>query len=148
MHLNRNLFYYIIVFIAGILVVLVPLTLSAEPATVEELRITESSAAIGALSENATDQQVCSYSFVLYNGRGQTVNIFMAEPVFSEGISDRILTENTSVTVSESLTPGSSLVVEGSFVFDANGLTKEEIVKLEPFIEHVRIISVETLDHL
>lgn len=146
MYLNRNLFYCFIAFIAGILVVLVPLMLTAEPATVEELRITESSAAIGALSGNDTDQQVYSYSFVLYNGRGQTVNISMAEPVFTENISDRILTEDTSVMVNESLTPGSSILVEESFVFDASGLSKEEIV-VESFIEHVRILSVEIIDH-
>ncbi|MCQ6963261.1 hypothetical protein [Methanolobus chelungpuianus] len=147
MHLNRNLFYCGIAFIAGILVVLVPLMLTAEPAASEELRITESSAAIGALSENTTDRQVYSYSFVLYNGRGQTVNVSVAEPVFSEGISDRIITEDTSITVNESLTPGSSMTVEGSFVFDARGLTKDEIVNLEPFIDYVRLISVEIIDN-
>lgn len=147
MYLNRNLFYCIIAFISGILVVMVPLMLTAEPATSEELRIAESSAAIGALSENVTDRQVYSYSFLLYNGRGQTVNVSVAKPVFTEGISDRIITEDTSVTVNESLTSGSSILVEGSFVFDASGLTKEEIVSLEPFIEHMRIVSVEILDY-
>lgn len=147
MHLNKNFLYCTIAFAAGILLVLLPLMLTPEPVMVEELRITESSAAIGAFNESINGQQLYSYSFVLYNGRSQPVNVTLAEPVFTEGISGRILTSDTSINVNKTILPDSSIVVEGEFVFDATGLTKEEIVGLEPFIEHVAIVSTEIVDH-
>ncbi|MDP2215673.1 MAG: hypothetical protein Q8J68_00055 [Methanolobus sp.] len=139
--------YCIISFAAGILIGLGPAMLVAEPVMLKELRITESSAAIGMFNESSSDQQLYSYSFLLYNGRDQSLQIDTVEPVFGAGISSRIITENTSLDINRTVGPDSSITVEGQVVVDITGLTKEDIFGFEPFIDHVVVRSTEIVDH-
>jgi hypothetical protein len=143
--MDKTLLYCIIAFIAGVLVGIGPFMLVAEPAMIEELMITEGTAAIGALNETNIDQQLYSYSFVLYNGKGQTVHIDDVGPVFRKDISGRLLAAGTPINVNKTMHPNSSILVEGQIVFDATGLTKEEILEYMPLIDHVEVRSTEII---
>jgi hypothetical protein len=139
--------YCIIAFVTGVMIGLGPAMLVAEPVMLKELRITESSSAIGMSNESSSDQQLYSYSFLLYNGRDQSVHIDTVEPVFGADISRRVITENKSLDVNRTVSPDSSFTVQGQVVFDTTGLTKEDIVGFEPFIDHVVVRSTEIVDH-
>ncbi|AFV25213.1 hypothetical protein Mpsy_3014 [Methanolobus psychrophilus R15] len=147
MRINKSFLYCIITFAAGILIGLGPAMLVAEPVMLKELRITESSAAIGMFNESNSDQQLYSYSFLLHNGRDQSVHIDTVEPVFGADIASRIITENKSLDINRTVSPDSSITVEGQVVFDTTGLTKEDIFGFEPFIDRVAVRSTEIVDH-
>ena len=147
MQINKSFLYCIIALAAGILIGLGPAMFVAEPVMLQELRITESSAAIGMFNEDSSDQQLYSYSFLLYNGRDQPVHIDTIEPVFGADISSRIITDNTSININRIISPDSSITVEGQVIFDTTGLTKEDIVGFEPFIDCVAVRSIEVVDH-
>jgi hypothetical protein len=147
MRINKSFLYCIIALAAGILIGPGVSMLVADPVMLEELRIMESSASIGMFNENNSDQQLYSYSFLLHNGRGQPVHIDTIEPVFGADISSRIIAENTSLAINRTISPDSSITVEGQTVFDTTGLTKEDIVRFEPFIDHVAVRSTEIVDH-
>ncbi|WP_292464448.1 hypothetical protein [Methanolobus sp.] len=147
MRTNKSFLYYVVALVAGILIGLGPAMLVAEPVVLGELSITESSAAIGMSNKNISDQQLYSYSFLLHNDRDRPVHIDSIEPVFGADISSRIIAENTSLAINRTISPDSSITVEGQIVFDSTGLTKEDIVGFEPFIDHVVVRSIEIVDH-
>ncbi len=145
--MDKSFLYCAIAFTAGVLVGVGPLLLAAEPAMIDNLLITESTAAIGALNETNIDQQLYSYSFVLYNGKSQQIHIDAVEPVFRQDFSGRLLAAGSPIDVNKTMHPNSSILVEGQVIFDATGLTKEEILKYGPLIDHVEVRSTEIIPY-
>jgi hypothetical protein len=106
------------------------------------LSVVEVTTAIGAA---AGDTQIISWSAVLQNNSRNTVFIEMVEPVPAPGLEPMVLADNLVRTVSKFVVSGQSVVVNGSFPFNAQGLTKADIDKLQPLLTGFRVISDETL---
>lgn len=61
--------------------------------------------------------------------------------MLSEKFIERVSGEDTIIQVNCTIPQESSLDVTGEIVFDAKGLTKEQIDSLMPFIQGVKIIE-------
>ncbi|NYT19991.1 MAG: hypothetical protein GKC08_06865 [Methanosarcinales archaeon] len=85
------------------------------------------------------------YEFELYNSGNEGVHITSVEPVLSENFLKIALTDENMVIVNKTIDSRSSILVSDQIEFNATGISKTEILKLEPFINGIRISSTETL---
>jgi len=96
--------------------------------------------AIGAIDENNlnnTDEQKYSYTLYLTSETGKLDQVKSVEPIVSDNAKGRIIT----AAAPQLNANGDNIAVQGSIIFDAKGLTKEQIVQeLSPFITAAKII--------
>jgi len=109
------------------------------------LRIYGMSVGLGAVDNNNTDQQRLTYSFCLTNEDNDAVYIKAVEPVIGTGISNRVVTEKLEVLIEKEIPANRSMEISGEIVLDTKGLSKQEIVSLEPFITGIKITSEKTI---
>lgn len=109
--------------------------------------ITGMSSSIGAVGENTNDFETQSfkYSVSLTNNEAAAINIVSVKPILSEKFLERVSNKDTVIQVNRTISQGSSLDVAGEIIFDAKGLTKEQIIGLEPFIKEFRITEERTI---
>jgi len=110
--------------------------------------IAGSTSSIGAVGENTNDfdTQSYKYAFTLTNNEAADITIVSAEPVLSEKFLERVSDGDTTIQVNRVVSQGESIEVTGEIIFDATGLTKEQIVSMEPFIKEVRIVEERTIN--
>ena len=112
------------------------------------VEINSITSSIGAVGENINDFETQSfkYTITLTNNEAADIRIVSVKPVLSEGFIERVSDEDTIVQVNKLIPQGSSLDVTGEIIFDATGLTKEQIVSLEPFIKEIKVIEERTIN--
>lgn len=106
------------------------------------------STSIGAVGENTNDFETQSFKFTvtLTNSEAADIVIVSVKPVLSEKFLERVANRDTTIQVNQIIPKGSSLDVSGEIIFDAKGLTKEQIVSLEPFVKKVEIMEERTIN--
>ncbi|MDK2822239.1 MAG: hypothetical protein PWQ67_47 [Clostridia bacterium] len=100
---------------------------------------------LGAISNDNTDQHRLTYSINLTNEDDNEAYIQWIEPIFGKGITDKVVTEQLQVAVEKPITAKASLEIEGTVVLDTKGLSKKEIVALEPFIIGIKVGSEKVI---
>ena len=107
------------------------------------IEINSLSTSIGAVGSNTADFETQSfkYNITLTNYEATDINIVSVKPMLSEKFLERVSNEDTIIQVNRIIPQGSSLDVAGEIIFDAKGLTKEQIIGLEPFVKEVKIIE-------
>ena len=107
------------------------------------IEINSLTSSIGAVGENTNDFETQSFKYImtLTNNDASDIKIVSVEPVLSQEFQDRVSDRDTVIHVNKTVIKGSSLDVSGEIVFDAKGLTKEQIISMEPFIKEIRIIE-------
>lgn len=108
--------------------------------SIEINTITSSLGAVGA-NTNDFETQSFKYTMTLTNNDASDIKIVSVEPVLSQEFQERVSDRDTVIQVNKTVTQGSSLDVSGEIIFDAKGLTKEQIISMEPFIKEIRIIE-------
>lgn len=116
-----------------------------ETADKKVLQIYSMSTALGSISNDNLDQQLLTYTIYITNEDETEDYIQWIEPILGEGIKDKVLTDNLKINVEETISPKGSLEVKGQITFDTLGLSKEEIINLEPFITGIRIGGEEVI---
>jgi hypothetical protein len=103
---------------------------------------------IGAVGEDTTNIETQSfhYTITLVNHETAEVQILSLEPTLAEGFNARVISQDIKVDVNQAIAPGGTLQVSGEILFDAKGLTKEEIEALQPFVKDFRITEERTID--
>jgi len=103
---------------------------------------------IGAVEKNVNDfdTQSFKYTITLINNEPADMSIVSVEPVLSEKFLERVSSGNVKIQLNKVIPMGGSLDVSGEIIFDAKGLTKEQIIGLEPFIKEVKIIEERTIN--
>ena len=96
---------------------------------------------IGAVGENTNDFETQSfkYTITLTNNEATDIKIVSVKPMLSEEFIERVSNNDTIIQVNKTIPQGSSIDITGEIIFDAKGLTKEQIVSMEPFVKEVRI---------
>jgi hypothetical protein len=114
--------------------------LSVEQRGIEINGVTTS---IGAVDDNVKDFDTQSYKYTIFltNNDKEELTILSIEPTLNSKLISRILSEETLVSVNKTIRSEESLEVTGEIIFDASGLTKEEIIELKPFVEDIKIIQ-------
>lgn len=112
-----------------------------------DIDISGISTSIGAVGNNTNDFETQSFKFTitLTNNEAADIEIVSVKPVLSEKFLERASNGDAAIQVNKTIPKGSSLDVSGEIIFDAKGLTKEQIVSLEPFIKEVRIVEERTV---
>lgn len=109
--------------------------------------ITNIGSSIGAVGENTADFETQSfkYTVTLTNNDTTDITIVSVSPVLSEKFLERVSNKDTLIQVNKTILQGNSLDINGEIIFNAKGLTKEQIVTLDPFVKEIKIIEERTI---
>lgn len=107
------------------------------------LEVSHMSSGIGAIEDKGGnhDAQRFTYSIAVANNDSEEVYIKEIDIILPAEFAQRLITKQQIITVNKAIPPKSSIDVESSLDFDATGLSKEDIVKLNPHISSVKVIS-------
>lgn len=107
------------------------------------IEINAISTSIGAVGTNTNDIEIQSFKFTITmtSNEAADISIVSVKPVLSEKFLERASNGDVAIQVNKVITKGSSLNVSGEIIFDAKGLTKEQIISMEPFVKEVKIIE-------
>lgn len=111
------------------------------------IEITGITSSIGAVGNNTANMEEQSFSYIvtLKNNEPQELSILSIEPVLSAGFRERALGGTAPVQVNGVIPAGGSMEVSGEITFDAKGLSKEQIIDMEPFVVEVEITEGRTV---
>ncbi|ADI73650.1 hypothetical protein Metev_0749 [Methanohalobium evestigatum Z-7303] len=141
--LKNHILSVFTVFLIGLAVgISVPMFGVQDVETNDCLEVVESTTSLGALDENNTNIQIYSYNFTLYNGNEHKLLIKTFKPEFSQNFSDIIVTKNTTQIINKSIEPEGFIQIKNDIRLNTTGLSKEELLELEPFIQRINITSV------
>ncbi len=101
---------------------------------------------LGGVNENNFDFTKYSYSIELTNENLINTKIISVEPILKDSIRDMVLDDNLAVDVNKIVSPGDTITIEGALIIDTKGLSKDEILNLEPFIAGIKVNSKTTID--
>lgn len=112
------------------------------------IEINTITSSLGAVEANTNDFETQSfkYTMTLTNNDASGIKIVSVEPVLSEEFIERASDEDRIIQVNKLISHGSSIDVTGEIIFDAKGLTKEQIISMEPFVKEVRIIEERVIN--
>jgi len=136
-----------IIILTAILLLSVGCSRSDDPNKVGII-INNISSSIGAVRENTNnhDTQSFKYTLTLTNNDAADIIIISIEPVLSEEFLKRVTAGDITIKVNSTIPQGDNLDVSGEIIFDAKGLTKEQIINMEPFVKEVRIVEERVID--
>lgn len=109
------------------------------------LKINSWSSALGGVNEKDLDKTRFSYSINLANESENNIFIKSIRPSVNEIIKNKILSKDIVVKVNKAIKPNEAIEISGEIIIDTKGLTKEDIVKLEPFITDLKVSTEETV---
>ncbi|SFM25099.1 hypothetical protein [Methanolobus profundi] len=141
--MEKNLSYALLIITVGILIGFSGNIWSCGPVQVEGLLVVEGVSSMG-LAENNSSVTIYTYEFTLYNSGQEDVYVTSVEPILAD--SPYILTSQDSVLqdINGYVEAGSSMNVGGTVELFTEGMSKEEIMDLEPIV-NVRVSSTETM---
>jgi hypothetical protein len=109
------------------------------------LKINGWSSGLGSVNETDLDKTKFSYSINLTNENEKNIFIKSIQPLVNEGIKNKIISNEMAVDVNKDIRPNETIQINGEIIVDTKGLTKSDIVKLEPFITDIKVSTDETI---
>ncbi len=101
--------------------------------------------AIGLVDNDNTDIQRCSYQIsIQYRGK-DSVKLESIGPVLTDAFSRLVVSSKMDPVANATLNTWDTIEVSGEIIFNAKGLSKFDIVKLDPFVSGLRINSERVL---
>lgn len=112
------------------------------------IEINDISSSIGAVGEDTKEFETQSfkYTLTLTNNEPEDMKIISVNPELSDKFLERVKNKDTEIKVNKIISKEGSLEVSGEIIFDAKGLTKEQILSLEPFIKNIKITEERTIN--
>jgi len=101
---------------------------------------------LGAVDNSSTDKQRLVYSVTLTNENNKAIYVQWIEPVLGTKISEKVITEDLKVIVEKEIPANQYLEIDGEFILDTKGLSKKEIISLEPFITGIKVTLGKTIN--
>jgi hypothetical protein len=109
------------------------------------LKINGWSSALGSVNETDLDKTKFSYSVNITNENENIIFIKSIQPSINKKIIRKIISKDIIVTVNKDVKPNETTQINGEIIVDTKGLTKSDILKLEPFITDVKVSTEETI---
>ncbi|RCX16613.1 hypothetical protein DFR58_110110 [Anaerobacterium chartisolvens] len=91
------------------------------------------------------DNQTITYNISLFNWDIKEKYIKWVEPVLTSKFSDKVRDMEDKVIIEKTIKPNTSLDINFQINFDAKGLSKEDIVNLEPYITDIKVVTEDKL---
>ena len=108
------------------------------------LAIPSATSSVGGNTNNPADQ-IFFYTITLQNTRSTEVTVNYIEPILLDPFATKAKGNDFRVTVDKSIDPGATIEISGEIQFDATGMTKEEIMAMQPFFGEININTDEML---
>jgi PBP1b-binding outer membrane lipoprotein LpoB len=108
------------------------------------LKIHNWSSALGSVNETDLDKTKFSYSINLTNQNEKNIYIKSIQPLVNEAIKNKIISNDLIVAINKDIKPNETIEISGELLIDTKGLSKSDIVKLEPFIADIKVSTDET----
>lgn len=134
----------ITIFITLILIVnLTACTNTEKQASENVLKVVSRTSSIGGVEGDLKnfDRQKFSFTVTLLNNEKSEIYISWIEPILSEKFLQKAEKKENKIIVEKSILPDEYIKISGEIIFNAKGMTKKEILNLEPFIETIRVSS-------
>lgn len=96
---------------------------------------------LGSLDESNLNRQKLTYTAAISNYNSSTVYIRSVEPVLGNKIKDKVITENLVITVNKKIVTNHSIKLSGDLIINTQGLSKKQILDLEPYILGIKVNS-------
>lgn len=143
---NKNLIRNILIFLLVLAILFIGLKENSNSSQAEDgLKIVAATVVLGSIdSANNTGIQSFNYDFVLYNEGNEEIHLDSVEPIFTKDLLARVLIQNHEIIVNKTISPNSTIRVEGQVEFNASGLSKEQILNLD-HIYGINVTSTKTL---
>jgi hypothetical protein len=109
-----------------------------------EITTPRANLSIGVNPDNVADQHL-SYTIMLQNNGVTDVIVHSVEPVLLEAFAAKTNDKDLKVTVDKTVAPKAYIEVSGQIQFDATGMTKEQIVAMQPFFNDIKINTDKVL---
>lgn len=139
-----------IIFVMVLMVILLLVTACTEkePLNRVGIEIAGINSSIGVVGDKVDDFETQSfqYTITLSNNEATDIKIVSISPILSEEFLERVITEDTTIQVNKTIFKENYLNVSGEIIFDAKGLSKEQIIDLEPFINGIKIIEERVIE--
>lgn len=87
------------------------------------------------------DQTLVTYYVTIVNQSNKSVRIQTVEPVLRNDLEDKLVQNESAVTVNKSIEAGSSLEVTGSFNLNTQGLDKQGIENLHIRLDEFKVVA-------
>jgi hypothetical protein len=113
----------------------------------EGISISAISSSIGAVGQNTNDfeNQSFKYTITLTNNEEANITVVSITPMLSENFASLVSDKNVTVDINKTISKDSSIDVSGEIIFNTKGLSKEQIISLEPFVKEVKITEERTI---
>ena len=105
-----------------------------------DIRVSDMVFSIGGNKDNF-DTQVISYEITLKNTDVVKKHIKWVEPELSQEFKSRILSKDLKIQVEKEVEPNAFLTIEFEIEFDSKGMSKEDIIKLQPYVTELKVIT-------
>ncbi len=114
----------------------------------EGIKIIGMVSSLGAVKgeEDNFERQSYRYSVTIQNYDKSDYNIISIQPVLGSDFLKRVENKENKVIVNGTLPSEQSLTIDGEIIFETKGLSKEEIIGMEPFIEKFNILEERVLE--
>lgn len=119
---------------------------TSNPVSKTGLQIYDMSTALGAVDNNNIDKQKLSYSVTVTNEENREIYVKSIKPILGNGISSKVITEDLTVMVEKSIPANKSLTINGEIIINTEGLSKVQILDLEPFITDFKIVFEQIIE--
>lgn len=103
------------------------------------------SSTVGAESETNNDIQIVTYWLDITNHDNVEKVLKSVEPELNEIFAKKIIGKIDSIELNKPLKPSESTKVEIKIQFNAKGMSKEQIMVLEPYIKNLKIVTEKKL---
>lgn len=109
------------------------------------LEVSGMTSGLGSVDDNL-DKTKISYSIPLFNNSSKDRYINWIEPILGEKVKNRLLSNEIKADVQKTVRSNQYLEIKGEIILDTNGMTKQEISELDPFITGIKIESQEMIE--
>lgn len=109
------------------------------------LKISSWSSGLGSVNDTDLNKTKFSYSVNLTNENENTIFIKSIQPSVNEKIKNKIISKDIIVAVNKDVKHNETIQISGEIAIDTNGLTKSDILQLEPFVTDIKVSTEETI---
>jgi hypothetical protein len=110
------------------------------------IKIYSWSSAIGGVNNVDLEKSKFSYYLNLTNENSKEILIKELEPIVSKSLSTKMISKNLVLNLNKKINPKETVEVKGEIIFYTEGMTKQDILALQPLITDIRVSSEEIIN--
>ena len=95
---------------------------------------------------NNDSRQRFEYTINIVNNDLSNRKIISVEPLLSDNFKDYVVEQKLVVEVNKVIASGEMIEVTGMIIFNADKLTKEDILDIKPFVNNMKIIEEKVIE--